>query len=129
MSDAAFQETARARRRQTYFRLNSHLAQLDNQQLYGLLAGGKAAEKQNRVVKLGSTRIFVKRVPVTYLEYIHMHSTANYYDLPSYFNFGGCGGGLGVFREIATHIKTTNWVLGGEIGCSHCYTIGGSCPL
>ena len=77
-----------------------NLAQLDNQQLYGLLAGGKAAEKQNRVVKLGSTRIFVKRVPVTYLEYIHMHSTANYYDLPSYFNFGGGGGGLGVFLSL-----------------------------
>ena len=29
------------------------------------------------------------------------------------FNYGGGGGGLGVFREIVTHIKTTNWVLAG----------------
>ena len=43
-----------------------------------------------------------------------MLSTANLYCLPTYYNYGVGSAGLGVFRELVTHIRTTNWVLEGE---------------
>jgi hypothetical protein len=45
-----------------------------------------------------------------------MFSTGNLYDLPTYYNYGVGSAGLGVFRELVAHIKTTNWVLEGAIG-------------
>ncbi|MBT7912488.1 hypothetical protein HN588_01110, partial [Candidatus Bathyarchaeota archaeon] len=104
-------------RRQVYFRLSSHLSQLSNEQLTRLLKNATSASEPNTALELGSDRVFAKRVPVTDLEHNNMLSTANYYRLPNYFNFTGGGGGLGVFREIVTYIKTTNWVLAGAIGC------------
>jgi len=35
--------------------------------------------------------------------------------LPIYYNYGVGSAGFGVFRELVAHVKTTNWVLDGQI--------------
>ncbi len=108
-------------RRKRYFKLSSQIAQLDNGQLHSLLDDSELSSESstgwgmNHVIVLGQSKVFVKRVPVTNLEYDNLFSTRNLYDLPTYCNYGFGSTGFGVFRELVTHIKTTNWVLEGAI--------------
>jgi len=107
-------------RRKRYFKLSSQIAQLDNAQLHSLFNNGESNESStgwgiNHTVVLGQSKVFVKRVPVTNIEYDNLFSTKNLYDLPTYFNYGFGFTGFGVFRELVTHIKTTQWVLEGAI--------------
>lgn len=69
----------------------------------------------NHAIVLEKSKVFVKRVPVTNIEFENLFSTRNLYDLPTYCNYGFGSTGFGVFRELVTHIKTTNWVLCGAI--------------
>jgi hypothetical protein len=107
-------------RRQAYFKLSADIAQLDNEQLRALL--GQNASKApgsgwgaNQTLTFDQSKVFVKRVPVTDLEYGHLFSTKNLYHLPTYCNYGLVSIGFNIFRELLTHIKTTQWVLAGEI--------------
>ncbi len=112
-------------RKKRYFELSSQIAQLDNAQLRSLFDNSESNELStdwgtNHTIDFGQSKVFVKRVRVTNIEYDNLFSTRNLYDLPTYFNYGlGSAGlgvaGLGVFRELVTHIKTTNWVLSGAI--------------
>jgi hypothetical protein len=110
-------------RRKRYWQLSSQIAQLDNGQLHSLFACFESNESStgwgmNHTIVLGKSNIFVKRLPVTNIEYDNQFSTRNLYDLPTYCNYGiGCfaSTGFGIFRELVTHIKTTNWVLEGAI--------------
>lgn len=101
----------------TYYKLNTHLVYLDNERLHSLFEGERNTRGwgENHIIKLGKSKVFVKRIPVTDLEYKHMFSTKNLYDLPTYYNYGVGSAGFGVFRELLTHIRTTNWVLQGAI--------------
>ena len=108
-------------RRTKYFRLSSYIAQLNNAELHSLLDGSPSSESStgwgsSQVVVLGQSKVFVKRIPVTSLEHDNLFSTRNFYDLPSYCNYGigsFASTGFGVFRELMTHLKTTHWVLEG----------------
>jgi hypothetical protein len=104
-------------RRKSYFKLSSHIAQIDNAQLRSLFddSESSAGWGRNHTIDIGHSKVFVKRVPVTDVEYDNMFSTKNLYDLPTYYNYGVGSAGFGVFRELVTHIKTTNWVLEGAI--------------
>lgn len=107
-------------RRKRYFKLSSQIAQLDNAQLLSLFGNSESNESStgwgmNHVIVLGQFKVFVKRVPVTNIEYDNLFSTRNLYDLPTSYSYGISSTGFGVFRELVTHIKTTNWVLEGEI--------------
>jgi hypothetical protein len=104
-------------RSQRYFNLSSHFAQLDNAHLHGLFQESEAHTGWGRhhTIAIGRSNVFVKRIPITTIEYDNMFSTKNLYDLPTYYNYGVGSAGLGVFRELVTHIKTTNWVLAGAI--------------
>jgi serine/threonine protein kinase len=104
-------------RRKRYFQLSSQIAQLDNAQLHSLFNDGESSKGWglNHTINLGESQVFVKRIPVTGIEYDNMFSTQNIYDLPTYYNYGVGSAGFGVFRELITHIKTTNWVLEGAI--------------
>ena len=107
-------------RRKRYFKLSSQIAQLDNAQLHSLFDSSESNESStgwgiNHTIVLGQSKVFVKRVPVTNIEYDNLFSTRNLYDLPTYCNYGFGSTGFGVFRELVTHIKTTNWVLEGAI--------------
>lgn len=107
-------------RRKRYFKLSSQIAQLDNAQLRFLFDNSESNQSStgwgmNHTIVLGKSKVFVKRVPVTNIEYNNLFSTRNLYDLPTYCNYGFGSTGFGVFRELVTHIKTTNWVLSGVI--------------
>lgn len=107
-------------RRKRYFHLSSQIAQLDNAQLRSLFDNSESNESStgwgmNHTIVLGESKVFVKRVPVTNLEFDNLFSTRNLYDLPTYCNYGLGSTGFGVFRELVTHIKTSNWVLEGAI--------------
>jgi len=77
-------------RRDTYFKLSSELAQMDNAQMHAVFDQNASSQGwgQNHTLDIGSSKIFVKRIPLTTLEYEHMFSTKNRYDLPLYYNYG-----------------------------------------
>ncbi len=107
-------------RRKRYFKLSSQIAQLDNAQLRSVLDNSESHESStgwgiNHAMVVGQSKVFVKRVPVTNIEFDNLFSTRNLYNLPSYCNYGFGSTGFGIFRELVTHIKTTNWVLEGAI--------------
>lgn len=74
-------------------------------------AGGGAG-----VLTVGGEPVFVKKVPLTELERRpeHLRSTANLHGLPPWCQYGVGAPGFGVWRELAAHVMTTNWVLSGE---------------
>jgi hypothetical protein len=104
-------------RRKRYFKLSSQIAQFDNSQLRSLFDNSESSTGWgiNHTIVLEESQVFVKRIPVTNIEYDNLFSTRNLYHLPAYFNYGLGSTGFGVFRELVTHIKTTNWVLEGAI--------------
>lgn len=73
--------------------------------------GGRSAE-----MDVDGTRVFVKRVPLTDVELRpdHVRSTANLFGLPLFYQYGVGSSGFGAWRELATHIMTTGWVLTNE---------------
>jgi hypothetical protein len=107
-------------RRQKYFNLSSQLAHLDCTQLHDLFDRRESNESStgwgsSHIIDIGKSKVFVKRIPVTNLEYDNLFSTKNLYDLPTFCNYGFGSIGFGIFRELITHIKTTQWVLDGEV--------------
>jgi hypothetical protein len=104
-------------RSKKYFKLSSQIAGLDNAQLHSLFDNSEANTGWgiNHTITIGEFKVFVKRIPVTNIEFDNLFSTKNLYNLPTYFNYGVGSAGLGVSRELVTHIKTTNWVLEGAI--------------
>lgn len=99
-------------RTEQYFKLSSEIAHMDNDNLLDTFDQSEfTGWGRHHTMDIGSSKVFVKRVPVTAVEYANIFSTKNLYDLPTYYNYGVGSAGLGVFRELVTHIKTTNWVL------------------
>ncbi len=106
-----------ADRKKRYFQLSSQIAQLDNAQLLNLFNDTESSMGWgiNHTIWAGDSAVFVKRVPITDVEYHNLFSTKNLYDLPTYYNYGIGSAGFGVFRELMAHIKTTHWVIDGAI--------------
>jgi len=110
-------------RRKKYLNLCSRIARLNNIELRSLFEGSGQSSLgwgRTHIVEVGEHRVFVKRIPVTKLEYENLFSTKNLYNLPTYFNYGLGSAGLGVaglniFRELIANIKITNWLLEGEV--------------
>jgi hypothetical protein len=104
-------------RRRAFWKLSSQIAQIDNARLRSLFAESAAGGgwSRSQTLNLEHSQLFVKRIPVTDRELENAFSTRNLYDLPTFYNYGVGSMGLGVFRELVAHVKTTNWVLGGEI--------------
>ena len=105
------------KRRERYYRWSTYLAQVDTPTLKSHLRWRKGTRiwGGNQVLELAGTRFFVKKLPITEREYDNAFSTRNIYQLPAYYNYGVGSVGFSPFREIAAHIKTTNWVLDGSI--------------
>lgn len=99
------------------------LALLGDRELAELVASGTALGTgiggRGALVEVDGRRVFVKRVPVSDLELRpgNTRSTANLFDLPAFCHYGvgliGSPGG-GVWRELAVHTMTTNWVVSGR---------------
>jgi hypothetical protein len=102
-------------RRGLHFRLSSAIAALSNAEVEALLGAGDGTPGwgTHQTVDVAGEPVFVKRIPVTELEYEHAFSTRNMYDLPLYYNYGVGSAGFGAFRELLTQVKTSNWVLEG----------------
>jgi hypothetical protein len=103
-------------RRRRYFALSSRLVLIDAAELRSLLgeAGPARGWGATHTMTVDGVDVFVKRVPVTDRELENPFTTANVYDMPTFYNYGVGSAGFGAFREIVAHIRTTNWVLAGE---------------
>jgi hypothetical protein len=64
-----------------------------------------------QTVEIAGEPVFVKTIPLTDLERDHMYSTRNRYQLPTFYQYGVGSAGFGAWRELVTHVTTTNWVL------------------
>jgi len=102
-------------RQQTHFELSTRLSLMDDRKLVALLKQAEATTGwgSNRTLTVDGKKVFAKSVPLTDREYKNAYSTRNHYQLPLFYNYGVGSAGFGVFRELAFHVKTTNWVLGG----------------
>ena len=103
-------------RKKRYFKLSSQISQLNHSRLRALMSNSEMNESStgwgtNQTIVLEPFPVFVKHIPMTTLEYENLFSTKNLYQLPTSCHYGISSTGLGVFRELLTHIKTTHWVL------------------
>ncbi|MFJ2651483.1 protein kinase family protein [Streptomyces sp. NPDC087420] len=100
--------------------VSTSLALLSDDELHALVdtaaplgtgIGGKSA-----LLDVDGTPVFVKRVPLTDRDRQpdNVRSTANVFGLPAFCHYGLGGPGFGVWRELAVHTMTTNWVLAGD---------------
>ena len=98
-------------------RVSSALALQSDKVLIDLLEKqqGHRGWGTNRVIEVAGRKVFVKQISVTDLEMSDPYSTKNVFRIPVYYNYGVGSAGFGAFRELAAHIKTTNWVLAREI--------------
>jgi len=110
----------RAERLDRHRRASTRLAALDDEQVLRLLATGEATRTgiggTTSTVHLDDDLpVFVKRVPLTDLERRpeNLGSTANLFDLPTYYQYGIGSAGFGAWREVAVSRMATDWVLRG----------------
>jgi hypothetical protein len=120
MRDRKMPQNSIELRRQKYFNLSSQIAQLERTQLHCLFNNSESNESStgwgsSHVLDFGQSKVFIKRIPVTNLEYDNLFSTRNLYDLPTFCSYGFGSTGFGIFCELVTHIKTTQWILDGKI--------------
>jgi hypothetical protein len=104
-------------RRARHAKLSAAIADLDDGELLELFASSEpnTGWGRHQAVEIAGTSVFVKRIPVTDLERANAYSTRNLYELPLFYQYGVGSAGFGVFRELAMHMKTTQWVLDGAI--------------
>ena len=65
----------------------------------------------NSVITINHTKIFIKAIPVTKTDLSNMYDTSNIHNLPMYYNYGVGSAGFGCWRELAFHIKASNYVI------------------
>ncbi|WP_344880502.1 hypothetical protein [Allokutzneria multivorans] len=101
-------------------RTGARLSLLSDHRLAEVVAGapslGSGVGGRSSEIDVDGTRVFVKRVPLTDVELRpeHVRSTANLFELPLFYQYGIGSAGFGAWRELAAHLMTTAWVLGGE---------------
>ena len=98
---------------------SDRLNDLSDDDLLKLLAQGVKIDSSwanAQQIDIDGTTVFVKQVALTDLEKLpeNMRSTRNMFDLPLYYQYGVGSAGFGVWRELAAHIMTTQWVLSDE---------------
>lgn len=103
-----------------YGQISTSLACLSNEKLKQILANAKPMHEgiggKSALISIDDTPVFVKKIPLTDLEQLPQHfmSTANIFGLPLSYQYGVGSAGFGAWRELATHIMTTNWVITGK---------------
>ncbi len=102
-------------RRARYSTVNAALAHLDDDALGRLLADQPATGGwgTRQTVEIAGEPVFVKTIPLTNLEHARMYTTRNHYRLPTYYQYGIGSAGFGAWRELVSHVTTTNWVIEG----------------
>ena len=100
-----------------YSKVSTSLACLSNEKLKQILADAKPMHEgiggKSALISIDDTPVFVKKVPLTDLEQLDQNfmSTANLFDLPLGYQYGVGSAGFGAWRELTTHIMTTNWLM------------------
>jgi len=108
------------KRRATYSAVATELALLSDKHLSMLIKEaspiGTSIGGTVVLLKMGETNIFVKKIRLTDIERQpeNIMSTRNIFELPLYYQYGIGSAGFGVWRELAIHTMTTNWVLAGK---------------
>ncbi len=99
-----------------YLKLSSEFARIKDRDLLVLLKKNeiRSGWGSNHAFTLAGERVFAKKIPLTRLEQAKAFDTSNLFDLPLYYNYGVGSAGFGAYRELVTHINTTNWVLDGK---------------
>lgn len=103
-----------------YSQISSSLAALSNEKLKQILADAKPMHEgiggKSVLISIDDTPVFVKKIPLTDIEQLPQHfmSTVNIFDLPLSYQYGVGSAGFGAWRELATHIMTTTWVIKDE---------------
>lgn len=67
------------------------------------------------ICKIDSIKVFYKKLPLASKFYTSGINTSNLYNLPAYYNYPFGSAGVNPWRELLTHIKTSNWVISGQI--------------
>jgi serine/threonine protein kinase len=67
------------------------------------------------LIKLEGNNIFFKKIPLSEKFVLNQFNTKNLYNIPVNCNYGYNSAGVNPWRELITHIKTSNWVLTKEI--------------
>lgn len=106
-----------------YNTVSTRLSCLSTQHMLELLNKGSSLHQgmggKSTLIHIDKVPVFVKKIPITELELAseHVMSTANLFDLPLFYQYGVGSAGFGIWRELAAHVMTTNWVLSNE--CSN----------
>ena len=112
--------TTHAARIQRHAKVSSLLVGLDDERLTGLLQGSIAGKEcfggSTTQLSVGEVRVFCKLIPLTILEAQpeNYKSTANLFQLPSYYQYGIGSVGFGAWRELAAHVMASDWVASGK---------------
>lgn len=99
-----------------YYLLQTKLSYLSNKEINSYIDNDKVtASGITKIIDFDNKKIFMKAIPVAKLFCENQFDTSNLYNLPSYYNYGMGSAGINPWRELLTHIKTSNWVLNGDI--------------
>ncbi len=104
----------------SYGAISTELALLNDQRLMPLLENaehhGKSIGGKTALLDIAGHKVFVKKIKLTDIERQpeHIMSTANFFKLPLYYQYGVGSTGFGAWRELSAHIMSTNWVIAGE---------------
>ena len=103
-------------RKQKYYKLNTKISYLSDTDIINLKKEKESAGwGKNSIVTIDNEKVFIKKIALTKLEYDNQFDTANLYNLPVYNNYGVGSMGTNCYRELAMHVKTTNWVINNDI--------------
>ncbi len=106
------------RRRLACLAASEAMRDLGDDELQAVVDSGTSSARSgwgiSQATEIAGFAVFVKRIPLTEVEHRGM-STRNIFRLPDYYHYGVGSAGFGVCRELATHRRTTEWVLNGEI--------------
>ena len=112
--------TTHAARIQRHAEVRSFLVGLDDESLAGLLQGMIAGKEgfggRTTQLAVGEVQVFCKLIPLTILEAKpeNYQSTANLFQLPTYYQYGIGSIGFGAWRELAAHVLASDWVASGK---------------
>jgi len=95
-----------------HYDLSTTLALKSDRDVSRLFANAEASHGWgvHHTIDLDGHKVFVKRIPLSDREVNNAYSTRNLFRMPVWYSYGVGSGGFGAFRELAVHVKTTNWV-------------------